>query len=220
MSLTPETILVAVGIFLALWYFGASVFNRRRGIAIYRWLLAGLDRLGDQVEGRWLGSSGSGARLNVHSANPPFKSAELIYLLASRELLPLFVVNLLRGRRDQLIVKATLRGRTMGEVEVAPAGSSLARQMRAEAERPWQLTSGPHDLLIGARGTGADAQQAALMPFVERYGPFVRRISWSRKAPQLIVTLSSLTGLYEKGGSAAALYDDLAAVAEAADPSA
>ena len=35
MQLTPEKIVVGLGILLALWYLGASVFNRRRGVAVF-----------------------------------------------------------------------------------------------------------------------------------------------------------------------------------------
>jgi len=212
MSFTPETVLVGLGILLVLWYLFASIFNRRRGLAIFHWLRSDLDQLGGEVASRWIGSSGSGARIQVHKANPPFRDLEIVYLLASRELLPLFLFDLLRGKRDQLIVKARLRTSHPGEVEVAPARSGRARQMTTERERPWSVEDGPHELLVGTRGHGAQRQRAALIPFLDKYGLHVRNISWSRKAPHLIVILS-LAGLYEKGGSAAGLYEDLAALA-------
>lgn len=219
MTITPEYIVAALGIALALWYLVASIFNRRRGIAVYRWLQRGLDRFGGEVAGRWIGSSGSGAQIQVRKATPPFKELDIIYLLASRELLPLFLVDLLRGKRDRLIVKATLRSAHAGELEVVQAASGLARQMRAEKAQPWRVEEVPGSLLVGVRGKSAEELHTALTPLIEKYGDHIQRISWSKKAPHLIVILS-LADLYEKGGSAAGLYDDLAAVASATSGSA
>src|SRR5574341_170242 len=117
MEISPEQVVVGIGIFLAVWYLLASMFNRRRGIAIYYWLKAGLDRLGSEVSGKWIGSSGSGAHLKVNKATAPFKQVEIIYLLASRELLPLFLFDLLRGKRDRLILKGEVRQPIHGELE-------------------------------------------------------------------------------------------------------
>lgn len=217
MNLTPEAIVGGLGILLAVWYLFASIYNRRRGIAIYNWLRAGLETLGGKVSGRWLGSSGSGAELRIQDANPPFKALDIIYLLASRELLPLFLVNLLRGKRDRLIVKMTLRFNPRGEMEAVPARSGLARQMRSRHDRPWRIEDGPHGLVTGARG-GGDVLRIASMPLLEKYGDRVIQLSWAEKSPHLIATLS-LAGLYEKGGSAAGLYADLAAAATAASQS-
>jgi hypothetical protein len=88
--------------------------------------------------------------------------------------------------------------------------------MTIEKERPWSVEDGPHELLVGTRGHGAQRQRATLIPFLDKYGVHVRHISWSRKAPHLIVILS-LAGLYEKGGSAAGLYEDLATVVASTD---
>lgn len=215
MTFSPENIVVAIGIFLALWYVAFSMFNRRRGVAVYRWLQVGMERLQGSVSGKWLGSSGSGARLMVDNAADPFRKIEIIYLLASRELLPLFLVNLLRGKRDQLILKVTTRHNPHCELELVRSKSGLARQMRAEASRPWTTEEGEDGLLTGLRGPKADTLRSAIQPFREKYGPLLRQVSWGTKAPHLIVVLS-LSGLTEVVDDAATLFDDLAAAVEAA----
>ena len=216
MDPSTRTLLIGLVLVLALWYLGASIFNRRRGLAVFHWLRNGLNRLGGEIASSWIGSSGSGARIQVRKADPPFRDFEIIYLLASRELLPLFLFDLLRGKRDQLILKARFRAAVHGEVEVVPAGGGLARKLRAEQERPWNIETGPHGLLIGTRGRKPEEPRAALAPLLEKYGPHVRQVSLSSKAPHLILILS-LSGLYEKGGSAAGLFDDVAAVASTED---
>lgn len=215
MQLTPEKIVVGLGILLALWYLGASIFNRRRGIAVFHWLRNPLDRFGGDIASRWIGSSGSGAEIKVIKAEPPFRQIDVIYLLASRELLPLWLFDLARGKRDRLIYKAALRRSFGGEVEAVPARSGLARQMRASPEEPWLMEDGPHNLIVGRRGSGTDLAHTALTPFLQKYGTNLQRLSWTRQAPHLIVILS-LAGLFDRGGSASDLYDDLEALAAAA----
>jgi hypothetical protein len=216
MQIKPETIVAGFGIFLALWYLAASIYNRRRGIAVYRWLHSGLEDLGGEVSGRWIGSSGSGAELHVFGANPPFRELQIIYLLASRELLPLFLVDLLRGKRDRVIIKATLKANPDAELEIAREGSGLARQMRAEKNRPWTIAEGPGGFVIGGRG-GSEPLRAATLPLLEKYAAQVNHISWAKKAPHLIAILS-LEGLFQAGGGASGLYADIAAAAGAAHP--
>jgi hypothetical protein len=154
----------------------------------------------------------------VVGANAPFREIRVIYLLASRELLPLFLVDLLRGKRDRLIVKATLRANPGGELEVVRDGGSLARQMRSVKDRPWEITDGPGGLIVGGRGAGCEALRAASLPLVQKYVAQVTQVSWSKKAPHLIAILW-LAGLVTQGGSAADLYADLAAAASAAQTS-
>lgn len=210
MDPSTQSILIGLVILLALWYLGASIFNRRRGLAIFQWLRADLERLGGEISASWIGSSASGARIQVHKTDPPFRDLEVVYLMASRELLPLFLVDLLRGKRDQVIIKARLRSIIHSEIEIVPAQSGLARKMRAEKQQPWDIQDGPHNLLIGTRGRKPDAPLESLDPLLKKYGPHIRQVSLSSKAPHLIVILS-LAGLYKKGDSAAGLFDDLAA---------
>ncbi|MHC4404618.1 MAG: hypothetical protein ACYTG0_33610, partial [Planctomycetota bacterium] len=82
----PGTIAV-IGLcaFLALWYGVAHLYNRYRGQQIFRWLKAGLDVLGGEVEAGWIGSPASGARINVTHAKPPFRRLEITLLLENRE---------------------------------------------------------------------------------------------------------------------------------------
>jgi len=215
MTASPETLLIILSIVLVIWYLGASIFNRRRGITIFRWLQAGLEHLGGEVNARWIGSSGSGAQIAIRKAKPPFRQVDLIYLLATRELLPLFLVNLLRDRPDRLIVKLTLRSVSQGEVEVVKARSPQARQLRtADEKSAWQLEELPHGLLLGARGREGQAMKAALMPLIEKHAARIHSISWNKQPPHLI-TIIAVRGLYEANGTAATLYDEFAAVAHA-----
>jgi hypothetical protein len=197
---TPEQILVGVILLLAVWYVLASIYNRRRGYRVYRWLRDGVDVLGDSYQGRWLGSAASGARIDVERAKSPFRRVELIYLLESRELLPLWLVDLLRQKRDQVIIRVTLSRARHAEVAVVPARSRAAARVRAAGDASWQLSE-RDGLLIAGRGPAAAAAVAALEPLLQRYGRHLRELSWSKKAPQLIA-IFNLTHLPDSGPAA------------------
>jgi len=204
MKLSPEQILVGLGAVLAAWYLIASIYNRRRGIATYRWLRNGLDVLGDKHEGKWLGSAASGAHLTVAKPKSPFRRVELIFLLESRELLPLWVVDLIRNKRDQVIFKATTRAALQARIEIAPASSRIARRIKTQIDENWtsQVLDG---FFVTSRGHDATAALAALKPVLDQYGTQLRHISWSTDRPN-IIAIFHLPGLLESGDSASELF--------------
>jgi hypothetical protein len=185
-----ETIAIYLGIFLILWYGVASVYNRRLGIRTYRWLQPGVSTLGKITQAKWIGSSGSGARIGVAQAKQPFRQAEIAFLLESRELLPLWLLNRLRGIRDSLIVRAQLRSVPQGEVEILPQGHSRFKDLLAESKQnPWAMLERelPAGLQAAARGRNMDRMLDAAQAFLNEVGPGIRRLSLARTAPQLIL---------------------------------
>ncbi len=191
---TGQRILIIVALLMVLWYVIGTWYSRRKGIRTFNWLREGLHLLGEQLQAGWIGSAASGARIAVNKPNPPFRQLETTFLLESRELLPVWVVNLLRGRRDELIIKAHLRSLRQGEIEVAPAGSRLARSLRQEAQSSWRWQEGPHSLYIAHRGRDGEALSVAALPFLRSYGRSVRRFSWRRDRPHVLIQMR-LAGL-------------------------
>lgn len=204
---TPEYIVTGLGLFLVLWYLVAAIYNRRFGLRTYRWLQSGLAELGDpkSVQASWIGSSGSGARIGVQRARTPFRRLELTYLLESRELAPLWLIDVLRGKRDQLILRGTLRHKPVGELEVLPAGNRVRKEIQKETTTPWTVTDGPHNLLIAQRGS-IEEQAEWVAPFLEKYGPNLKHFSWGPQDPHLLIVLR-LTGLQKN--EAATLFQDI-----------
>lgn len=205
--LTPEYVVTGLGIFLAIWYLIAAIYNRRFGLRTYRWLQRGLGVLGDtkSVQASWIGSSGSGARIGIQRARAPFQRLELAYLLESRELAPLWLMDVLRGKRDQLILRGTLRRKQAGELEVLPAGDKALKTIQRETTKPWTLTDGPHNLVIAQRGS-VKQQAEAVVPFLEKYGPNLKRLSWGPQDPHILIILR-LVGLQDD--EADALFQDI-----------
>lgn len=211
LSLTVgQRILFVLALLLLLWYVIGTSYNRRRGIRTLNWLCEGLDSLGGQVQASWIGSAATGARLVINNAAPPFRQLEVTFLLESRELLPLWLVNLLRGRRDQLIIKAHLHLPRKDEMEVVPHGSRLEQSLRHEDRPSWQWEEGgPYSLRIAYRGGQRDVLMAAVIPFLQSYGPFLHRFSWRKDKPHLLLQ-ARLAGLVDC--SPTDFFDDLARV--------
>jgi hypothetical protein len=176
----PGTIaVIGLSAFLALWYGGGHLYNRRRGQRLFRWLETGLEALGGQTEAGWIGSPASGARVNVRQAASPFRRLEITLLLENREILPVWLFQHLRGNRDWLIIKATLRSPRRGEIEVVPAVGRIAQDL------PWVWEDGPHGLTVACLGPGAQVQATALKPWLETYGAYLHRFSWRKTDPHV-----------------------------------
>ena len=174
-------VVVGLCVFLVLWYGGAHLCNRRRGRRLFRWLGTGLDVLGGQREAGWIGSPASGARVNVTHARLPFRRLEITLLLARREVPLLWLFDHLRGRRDGLIIKATLRSPRRGEVEVRPT----RRMVDLCQEQSWAFEKGPRGFTVAYRGPGAQQQVTALKPWLGAYGSHLQRFSWQKHDPHI-----------------------------------
>jgi len=209
-----QMLVIALSVLLALWYFGGMLVNRKRGIATYYWLREGLrDAVGEVTEGRWIGSAASGARLTVGDARSPFRRVEAVFLLEAREILPWWLFQRLRGRRDQMILKASLRS-VPAPLDAARAESAVLRQMQAEG-RP-RAVEGPAGFVFLLRGRAAEADLRPWKAFLERYGDAVVSLSLSRRQPHLVLRVS-LPLLQAREEPAAAFFAALGAACGAAE---
>jgi len=193
---TGQILVIALSILLAVWYLVGAVLNRKRGIATYHWIREGLrEVIGEISEGKWLGTAGTGARLAVANARAPFRQVEVGFLLAAREILPVWLFNILRGKGDEMVVKASLRslpapleaGRTIpknyaGKQHPAPAGLTLllAEQTPESALKAWEA-------------------------FLERYGKAIISLSVSRRRPHVVMRVA-LPALQEEDAPSAEFF--------------
>ncbi len=209
MSLTGQQFIIGLVVLMSVWYVGGTWYNRRRGIRTLTWLRDGLRSLGGQLDMAWIGSAASGARVGISKAQPPFRQLNGVFLLESRELLPLWLLNRLRGKRDELIIKAQLRATRRGEIEVVPAGSRMERSLRQDSQSAWNWQEGPHGLRIAYRGSQGKALSTVAVPFLQDYGLYLHRFSWRRDRPHLLLH-ARLTGLTER--SSIDFFNDLRVV--------
>ncbi len=183
-------IVVGVSLLLVVWYVAGHIHNRRRGLRHRRWLEAGLEALDGEREAGWIGSPASGVRVNIRRAKDPFRRLEITLLLENREIPLLWLLDRLRGRRDRIIMRGTLRSPRRGEVEVA---SNWRKDRQADS---WTWQEGPHGLHVGHRGHHGQRMATTLEPWLDTYGSHLDRFCWRKQDPHINLQLS-IAGLLE-----------------------
>jgi hypothetical protein len=201
---------VAFCILLIIWHIVGWQMNRRRGRRLLEWILQGLQTFGGQITASRLGTSGF--QVNVRKAQPPFKRIEATIVLEPREILLLWIFNLLRGKADYLVFKGTLRALPRCEVEMVKKRGRLAKRvLKGLDEEAWTRQETDNSLVMAYRGKQSRQQADAISHLAGDLSPRLMRLSLSRKAPHLLVSLS-LAGLDEQ--SALLLFSSLQDLAQ------
>jgi hypothetical protein len=212
-DLTTQAV-IAFCALLVIWYIMGWQMNRRHGRRLLEWILQSLRAFGDQITVSRLGTSGF--QVNVRKAQAPLKRIEATILLQPREMLLLWMFNLLRGGADYLVFKSTLRASPRGEVEMVKKRGRLARRvLKGLHERAWTRQETAGGLVIACQGKQGQQQADAISHLVEDLSPRLLRLSLSKKAPHLLVSLS-LAGLDEQ--SALLLLSSLQDLAQTITP--
>jgi hypothetical protein len=180
-----QLLIILFSLLLVLWYIGANMFNRRRGIATFNWLKRGLQAYGKIKEAQWLGTSGTGAKLSVEKANQPFRKIEAGYLLETREILPWWLFMHITGRRDELALTAWLRSAPKHEVEVGRINDQDFKEL-ASTNNQFSKLPAPDGFIILCTKPELSPDLQQLSAFLVEMGPSVQRISLRKKAPHLV----------------------------------
>lgn len=114
-ALVPSLAIAALLVFM-LWFVAGTQGNIRRGNRLLHWLQDGLPLLGTRTTLRWLGSSA--AELTIVDPSHPFREAQVLVVLEPRDVGLLWAYGHARGRRDFLIVRASLRRAPRFELEI------------------------------------------------------------------------------------------------------
>jgi hypothetical protein len=207
--ITPT--LITLCLLLVAWYFLGAWFNRRRGIHLARSLHDRLNALGaEELTGRWV--TASIFQFSAQRATSPIGKLAAIIVLESRELALIWLVNLLRGRRDLLVLRMDLRStpRAGLELEAHPKRTKPEREVRRRiAESGWeQATVG--DYMIYHQH-GAAHLKETLAPLLEEWQPYLRRLSISASSPHLLLSFSPAPPVLETE----ARFTDVQKLAEA-----
>jgi hypothetical protein len=190
-----ERILWFALIVLVLSYLAGAWLNRRRGKAIGLWLQAGLAALGGKPAWKVTRSLSTGAEVTVYDAARPFRQVQASYFLMTREIMPLWGVELLRGKRDLLAIRADLGVQPVAEYELVPLQGKLRTLLDEKAgEQPWQWQEMPAGLGLATRGESSRATVQAIASFAKRHGPYIERLSLRPRQPHLKVFVK-LAGL-------------------------
>jgi hypothetical protein len=187
---------IGLSVLLVVWYIVGWQMNRRRGERLLKWVIQGLRAMSNKITVSRLGASGF--QVNVGKGQAPFKRIEATILLQPREILLLWIFNLLRGQADALVLKGTLRASPRGEVKVIKKRRRLAGRVLKELdEGTWTCQETANGLVIACRGEKGQHQVDAISHLVEGLSPHLLRLSLSKKDPHLLVSLS-LAGVDEQ----------------------
>jgi hypothetical protein len=193
--ITPT--LITLCILLVAWYFLGMRFNRRRGIHLARSLRDRLNALGaEELTGRWLNASIF--QFSARRATSPIGKLAAIIVLESRELALIWLVNLLRGRRDLLVLRMDLRStpRVGLELEAHPKQTKPEREIRRRiAESGWEQAM-VGDYIIYHQHDAAHLKET-LAPLLEEWQPYLRRLSISASSPHLSLSFSPASPVLE-----------------------
>ncbi len=179
--------LLLLSVLLGVGYLLGLMLNRRLGRQAYRWLQAGLrETFHSPLQGRWLGSMSTGARLAVTRPPAPFRSFEAAFLLQMRELVPLWLWNRLRGKGDQLVLRASLRHGVPVEWEIGPErgpapGAGFAKVTDLPLPAGWAAWARP----ASEAGRGPDWR-----PLLRFAPAALLGLSLRRAEPHLVVRLN------------------------------
>jgi hypothetical protein len=190
-----ERILWAALLILVSGYLAGTWLNRRRSRRIGRWLQGGLEGAGRKPSWKWVKSVASGAQLTIGEPVQPFTELEITYLLLTREIPLLWVIELMRGKRDLLRLRASLRHDPTQEIEVVPFDGEYRRTLDNHAgSEAWHWQQSGPTLGLATRGESNSRPVRSVNAFLEQYGPYVERLSWRQRKPHLVLFMR-LTGL-------------------------
>jgi hypothetical protein len=137
----------------------------------------------------------SGAQVTIVGAMKPFRQGEILYLLLTREFLPLWGIELLRGKRDLLVMRVELSAKPVREFEVVPIQGDLRKTLDANPGAiPWSWQEMPAGLGLATHIDPGGQIAAAVRKFLKAYGPYVQRFSVRKGSPHLIL-FANLSGL-------------------------
>ena len=162
--------------------------NQQRSRQISAWLEPGLRSLGGTPLVQPV--SRSAFRIQVTNARRPFQTVTVSAVLISREVLPTWLWERLRRRRDLLALHVTFRRPPTLEVEILDPGNELGRRGRAQIkDLNWPAVEvSPRLRLYHAPETPLPPVQAiadavAASPFV----PW--RVALRRNAPHMLLSM-------------------------------
>lgn len=188
-----QWVIIGLCVILGLWFVAGYISNGLKVRRISRAAEAALTKYGRVSSIRRLGNSG--AQFIVEKAETPFRQIELVFLLEGRENLLLWLLERIRGRRDELVLRANLRTAPAQEISLAESQDRefKARLLR-EQEKPYEWIAAPAGLEMARRGARDDVMVERLGRFLDGFGGAVRRVSIQSKEPHLTVRVRLSTG--------------------------
>jgi hypothetical protein len=182
------------GLFL-LWYFAGAFLTRRRLAMAARWVYQGLDLYRDPTPDRtrasikWL--STNAFNILFENARPPLSAVVATVLLRSRDMMTIWLIDRLSGRRDLLMLRYDLERQPIWGVEIFRPRSILAGDSRRIAtDEGWTIEPDHDPTLLAAHGGGKAGELChALLAALGQDRRLLVRLSVRRQSPHLSLGL-------------------------------
>jgi hypothetical protein len=181
--MTLNEIIIIVCLVIAVWWPIGGFINRRRGRAWLEWLQAGLREVGSASSNKWLRSFRSVGQLTVEDLKAPFLSFDVLFTLENRDNLVMWVIRHLQGRRDEMIVQASLQADPVQELEVGFHGKrSYDAYLARQKDNPFTDLGEQDNFRVARRGSEDHASIGRLQKFLAGEGKVILRMSLQRKS--------------------------------------
>ena len=179
---------MGLGLVLVAWYWAGNELMRRRAHRLALWSKRVIDPLGGRQTIRWLG--GQAFRIEVEGAQAPFRSLALTGLVESWDVPVVWAWNRLHGRRDMVLMQASLRQQPMWGLEVFRAGTLLTGDARLFARHEGWAEAPLGDLTVAAPGDTPRRLASELVDLIGFERPRLVRLAVRRQDQHLTLALN------------------------------
>jgi hypothetical protein len=184
-------VVFAIAALFLIWYLVGAMVNRRRIAAAARWVHRGLESYRDPHRGtskasiKWL--STNAFSILVEDARAPVGGVSATVLLQSRDMITVWLADLLSGRRDLLLLRYDFRRQPIWGVEIFRRRSILAGDARRyAAQEGWSIEPSADAELLTAHGGGKAGELChELLEALGGDRRHVIRLAVRRQAPHL-----------------------------------
>lgn len=168
------------------WFGFGTIANVRAGNRVMKWLREGLSVIGEKTTMNWIGSAA--IQFKIAKAKGAFRSTETVFAFEPRDVVFLWLLARLQGRRDLMIFRGTLNAAPDFELEVFdPQGWLAAHPQKEIRQKDWQPMALPAQFKLQAYYSGAvDAALAqSFINLATRAGAKLTYLSVRRSLPNL-----------------------------------
>jgi hypothetical protein len=179
---------LGLGVLLVGWYVAGNELMRRRAHRLALWSKRVIDPLGGKQSIRWLG--GQAFRLEVDGPRAPFRSLMVTGLVEAWDVPMVWAWNRLHGRRDMVLLQATLRSQPLWGLEVYRSGTVLASDSRHFARQEGWVESPLEELTVAAAGEPPRRLAADLVQALDSERSRLVRLAVRRQGNHLTLALN------------------------------
>ena len=186
---SAQWIVIGVGVFIFAVSVSGAWYNRWVAQRVVKWWNDGVKKLGRPGVPRWGNALHSKGQLLMDEVRAPFRKLEIFFVLESRENPAVWIYHHLRGRRDELILRADLRQAPSLECEARPQGTRGLERYLAVVDQPYKLWKDGGKFTIAWRGANDPAALERLRVFLEKYPQDRLRVSLQSASDHLALRI-------------------------------